>query len=233
VKDTYQIVSVQDGKQDMEAILHILHEIKSGHLKNDLRLLNYFNEVPISYAAAIDKIESDCVECSPHQAQSVAIGLQKQTLLTSSAFPQGLGVHCFVEYVNVRNCLAILGRVAFASIRAPRRGAVRVRITEYIPSTYSSEGQTLEGRACDISVTGLALQTHQLKPVGLQENGNIQVAFNGNVLVLPSILVSTVEEEGDFIHTFKIEADKQADKVISQYIYNRQVEIIRELKEQF
>jgi hypothetical protein len=233
VKDTYQVVSIKDGKQDLEAILQILRQIKAGNLKNDLRLLNYYNEVPISYAATIDKIEADCVECSPHQAQSVALGLQKQTLLTSSAFPQGLGVHCFVEYVNVRNCFAVLGRFAFASIRAQRRGAVRVRIIEYIPSTYSSEGQSLEGRASDISVTGLAIQTRQTKPVGLQENGNIQLAFQGTVLVLPTILVSTIEVDGDFTYTFKIEADKHADKIISQYIYSRQVEIIRELKEQF
>lgn len=232
MKDTFQIVSIKDGKQDMEAILRILHEIKNGSLKNDLKLLNYYHEVPISYATTIEKIESDCIECSAHQAQSVALGLQKQTLLTSAAFPQSLGVHCIVEYVNVKNCFAVLGRFAFASVRAQRRGAVRVRIQECISACYSAEGQNLEGRASDISVTGIAIQNRTPKPVGLPESGIIQLDFPGNKLELPTSFVTTTEHNGEFTHTFKIEPDKRADNLISQYIYTRQVEIIRELKEQ-
>lgn len=233
MKDTYQIVTIKDGKQDMEAILKILRGIKEGLLKNDLKLLNYYHEIPISYATKIEKIDTDCIECSAHQAQSVALGLQKQTLLTSSAFPQGLGVHCFVEYINVRNCFAVLGRFAFASIRAQRRNAVRVRIEEYVPAVYNSEGQIIEGRAFDISVSGIALQTQQEKPAGLQNNGNLQLSIQGSEIQLPSILVASSKRDDYFVHTFTIEPDKRADNLISQYIYSRQVEIIRQLKEQF
>ncbi len=35
------------------------------------------------------------------------------------------------------------------------------------------------------------------------------------------------------MHTFRFEPDKNADKVISQYIYGRQFEIIRQLKSSF
>jgi hypothetical protein len=233
VRDTFHIVSVKDGKQDMEAILEVLREIKSGKLKNDLKLLNYHDEVPISFPVKIDKVDVDSIECTAHQAQAVVLGLQKQALLTSTAFTQGMGVHCFVEYVNVKNCFAILGRFAYAAIRADRRGAVRVRVDGVVPVTYCTEDQSVAGRASDVSVTGIALNTHQALPAGLSENGQLQVTVQGTTLVLPAGFVKTVEKDDAFVHTFTIDPDQHADKVLSQYIYTRQVEIIRQLKEQF
>lgn len=233
MRETFQIVSIKDGKQDLESILHTLREMKAGRLKNDLKLLNYYHEVPISYSAKIDSIDSDCIEVTAHQAQSVVLGLQKQALLTSASFPQGLGVHCFVEYVNVKNSFAVLGRFAYASIRAERRGAVRVKIDGFLPAAYIADTQTLSGRADDISVSGVAIHNQQPVPAGIPENGTLKLSVNGSELLLPSTLVKSAEKEGEFVHTFRFEPDKNADKVISQYIYGRQVEIIRQLKEQF
>lgn len=233
MRETFQIVSIKDGKQDFEAILHTLREIKAGNLKNDLKLLNYYNEVPISYSVKIDTIDTDCIEVTAQQAQAVVLGLQKQTLLTSSSFPQGFGVHCFVEYVNVKNSFAVLGRFAYASVRADRRGAVRVKIDGFLPATYTTDTQTLSGRADDISVSGLAIHNQQAAPAGILENGILQLVVHDSELVLPSVMVKSAEKEGEFVHSFRFEPDKNADKVISQYIYSRQVEIIRQLKEQF
>ena len=233
MRETFQVVSIQDGKQDMESILHILREIKSGRFKNDLKLLNYYHEVPISYATKIDTIDADCIEVTAHQAQSVVLGLQKQAFLTCSAFPQGLGVHCFVEYVNVKNCFAVLGRFAYASIRAERRDAVRVTTGGDLTATYSTETQSLSGRADDISVSGVAIHNQQAAPAGMPEKGSMLLCIQGSELVLPSTLIKSAVNEGAFVHTFRFEPDKNADKVISQYIYSRQVEIIRQLKEQF
>ncbi|MDD2501675.1 MAG: PilZ domain-containing protein [Geobacter sp.] len=233
MRKTFHIVSIQDGKQDLEAILHILREIKAGRLKNDLKLLNYYHEVPISYAAKIETIDTDCMEVTAHQAQAVVLGLQKQVLLTSTLFPQGLGVHCFVEYVNVKNSFAVLGRFAYASIRAERRGAVRVSVDGFLSATYTAETQSLSGRADDISVSGVAIYNQQPSPTGISDSGILQLSVQGTELQLPATLIKSLENDDGFVHTFRFEPDKNADKVISQYIYCRQVEIIRQLKEQF
>lgn len=232
MRDTFQIVSIKDGKQDVEAILQVLRQIRAGKLKDDLRLLNYYNEVPINFPAKIDKVDADCLECSAHQAQSVVLGLQKQTLLTCSSFPQDLGVHCFVEYVNVKNCYVVLGRFAYAAIRANRRGAVRVKVDSVIPASYRTEEQFVSGTAFDISATGIALSANQAIPVGLPEKGQMQLTLQGTVLDTPACYVKSVEKEDAFVHTFQIDPPPHADKAISQYIYTRQVDIIRQLKEQ-
>lgn len=232
MRDTFQIVAIKDGKQDMEAILQVLRQMTAGKLKNDLKLLNYYHEVPISFPAKLDKVAEDCLECTPHQAQSVALGIQKQTLLTSAAFPQGLGVHCFVEYVNVKNCFAVLGRFAYAAIRADRRGAVRVRIEELLPAVYSTDNQSVAGRAADLSATGIALKTGHALPAGLSENGQLQLELQRKKVEVPARYIKSVKKEDEHLHAFEIEPDQHADREISQYIYTRQVEIIRQLKEQ-
>ena len=233
MRETYQIVSIKDGKQDTEAILNLIREMHVGRRKNDLKLLNYYHEVPISYPAKIERIEADCVDVTAQQAQAVVLGLQKQVLLTSAHFPQGLGVHCMVEFVNVKKCLAVLGRFAYASVRAERRTAVRVRVDGFMPATYAADSQTISGRLDDISLSGVAVHGTQAAPAGIPESGSLQVDLQGTDLTLPAALVKTAEKDGSFVHTFKIEPDNRADKAISQYIYNRQVDIIRQLKEQF
>ena len=103
----------------------------------------------------------------------------------------------------------------------------------FLPASYVTDIQTLSGRADDISVSGAAIHNQQPAPAGIPENGTLQLSVQGTELVLPAVLVKSAEKEGAFVHTFRFEPDKNADKVISQYIYGRQVEIIRHLKEQF
>lgn len=233
MKDTYQLASIVDGQQDQAAILQILHRIKAGQIKNDLKLLNYYKEVPVSYPAKIDKIDGDCIEVLVQQAQSVVLGVQKQTLLRSDAFPNGLGVHCFVEYVNVKNCFAVLGRFAYAVIRADRRGAVRVYVDLPYPVSYLAEGQEVHGDLFDISLSGISFKTRSPLPSGLAASGMVRLNLQNCAILLPANHVKSSERDGMQLHAFTITPDQQADTLIAQFIYSRQVEIIRDLKDQF
>lgn len=232
MKDTFQLVTQANGKEDTAAILAVLRKIYDGDLKNDLKLLNYYHEVPVSYGVSIDSIEGDAVEFTVHQAQAAVLGLQKQTLIKSAHFPAGLGVHCFVEYINVRNKMAVLGRFAYATIRADRRSAVRVKVGEPVVSTvYQAEGQSLVGELKDISVTGLAVITSEEVPTGMPEEGILTLKLMGTSLKVKAFLVRSADTEEGQLHTFRIEMDAKMEEVVSQFIYSRQVEIIRELKE--
>lgn len=232
MKDTYQLVTQSNGKQDTADILAVLQKIKDGILKNDLRLLNYYHEVPVSYGVTIDAIEGDAVEFTVHQAQAAVLGLQKQTLMKSSHFPSGLGAHCFVEYINVRNRLAVLGRFAYASIRAERRNAVRVYAgAPTISTQFQAEGQCVGGELKDISVTGMAVISSTELPSGLAEEGILKLTLMGHAMTVKATVVRSVSVEGGYLHTYRIELDAKMEEVVSQFIYSRQVEIIRELKE--
>lgn len=233
MKETYQIVSIKDGKQDLAAILQTFQDIKAGLKKNDLRLINYYHEVPVSYPVTIEGIEQDTVDLKVHQAQAMVLAMQRQTLIKSSAFPQGLGVHAMVEHNSVSKCITILGRFAYASIRAERRESVRVTIGEKTDAEYQAEDQSIEGELRDISLTGFALHSSKPLPTGIKEEGIARIPLGEALLVLPARLITTIHKDDGYLYAFNLDVDKQADKIISHYIYNRQVEIIRNLKEQF
>jgi hypothetical protein len=231
VKDFYQIVTVVDGKQDFAAIMQVLTGIKAGKLKNDLKVLSYYHNVPISYAAKIDSIDMDSLEVSINQAQAVVLDLHKQTFITSSHFPEGVIVHCYVEYVNVRNSYAVLGRFAYASNRAEKRGAVRVDVESPLEAEYRAGDQSLAGSIQNISIIGIALESLQPKPAGIEDHGELLFVVQGSKMKIPATLVRTYELEHGFLYAFKIELDSKAELLVSQYVYTRQVEIIRELKD--
>jgi len=232
VKDAYQLVTQVNGKEDAAEILAVLQKIKDGILKNDLKLLNYYHEVPVSYGVTIDSIEGDAVEFTVHQAQAAVLGLQKQTLMKSSHFPNSLGVHCFVEYINVRNRSTLLGRFVYAAIKADRRNAVRVYVgAPSILTHFQAEGQCVAGELKDISVTGMAVISSSELPSGLSEEGTLKLNLMGHAMTVKAAMVRSIAVEGGHLYTFRIELDAKMEEVVSQFIYSRQVEIIRELKE--
>lgn len=232
MKHTFQIVTQNSGKEDMAAILVVLSGIKAGKLKNDLKLLNFYHEIPFSYAAKIDHVDADAIELSVHQAQAAVLGLQKQTLLKSSHFPHGLGVHCYVEHINVRSCLAVLGRFAYATVRAERREAVRVTVESRADALYQADGQEISGRVRDISVTGTAIESTSPAPVGIADQGVIDLHLPGYRFTCSAGYIRSISVEQGYQHIFSLQLDTQQEEQVSQFIYARQVEIIRDLKDQ-
>ena len=60
-KDVYNLVTVKDGKSDAAAIVKVFSEMATGRLKCDLKLLNYYDEVPVCYPSSITTVEEDSV----------------------------------------------------------------------------------------------------------------------------------------------------------------------------
>jgi len=227
----YKIISRADNRSDSDEILAILHDIASGRLKNDLKLVNYFQELPISYAIMdIDECKGDTLELTVHQNQAVVIAHQKQTIIKSRHFPEGLAVHAKAENVNVKNSYVMLGRFAYATVNAERRNSVRVKIRDKIPVTVKTGKATFTGTLVDISVSGVKISDSGLpSDLGTAE---LIVPFPGEHLTLSgAFLREKISENGQF-HVFTLELDVHAEAVISKQIYNRQVEIIQMLKDQ-
>lgn len=231
MKATYQIVNFKDSLHDGAAIVHTLRAMHDGLKRNDLRLINYHHEIPISYPVVIERIDQDMVDLQVHPNQAVVLSTQRQALLKSAAFPKGLGVHAIAEYVNIRNSFVTLGRFVYANIRAERRDTVRVAVEERTDAVYWADNQKAAGQLLDISLGGIALLSEAALPVGIAERGEIRFSLLGAPLEAPAQLVGSRRREGGYLHTFRIEVDTQTDLAISQFIYARQVEIIRDLKE--
>ncbi|MGB4600354.1 MAG: PilZ domain-containing protein [Trichlorobacter sp.] len=231
--DHYQLVTINDGKSDADAIIKVFSAMQDGRLKCDLSLLNYCNEVPVCYSATIATVEDDSVELSVHEHQALIMKQNNSTLIKSQHFGKGLGVHCYAAYVNVPKKAAILHNFAYAQIRADRREAVRVKVTGALPVTFICGQVVITGTMIDISATGISLLSNGIVPATVEGAGVISFPLEGTPLTMPALFVRAKPSNNDNqqVCIFTIAPDRITDSAIGRFIYQRQVEIILALKE--
>lgn len=226
--DVYHLVTVQDGMSDTAAIVKVLSEMAAGKLKCDLKLLNYYDEVPVCYGSTIITVEADSVELAVHEHQAVILKHDNSTLMKSRHFHNELGVHCYAAYVSVPKKTVVLHNFAYAQIRADRREAVRVKVRGKLPVTFSYENVTIEGNMVDISGNGISFDSDLVPATNADQPGLVSFTLSGTALAVPGSFIRSVDGH---ICVFQMKPDRRSDTVIGQFIYQRQVEIIQLLKE--
>jgi hypothetical protein len=230
--DLYHLVTVKDGKSDTASIIKVFYEMATGGLKNDIRLLNYYNEMPVSYGATINAVDGDSVELSVHEHQALIMKLDNSTLIKSTHFKKELGVHCFASYVSVPKKKAILHRFAYAQIRSERREAVRVKVYGAQAVTFTCENAKVEGTIVTISGTGVAIHSSVAPEIDPDQPGLLYLTLAGTSLAVSGSFVrATKKGNGGHICIFRMKPDLRYEPVIGQFIYQRQVEIFQELKD--
>ena len=99
--DHYQIVPVGTAQADSDAILATLKAVKDGQLMNDLRLLNYYQEIPVSYGATVDFLEGDMVDLGVHQHQAVVMKLLESADVLVQNFRPGVPKKYGFDYASL------------------------------------------------------------------------------------------------------------------------------------
>jgi hypothetical protein len=233
MKDRYTLVTIKDGQKDCDSIMEILKNIHSGRLKNDLKLLNFIREVPVSFSATLEDVDRDRVELTVNQSQAVLMRHDKYTLIRSSHFPSGYGVHAFVALANATTCAAILVRFAYVQIRADRRNAVRVQVHAKITGTFFGPSGKVSGELIDISLGGLSIEVRGRLDAGVEETGSFSCTLPTGLLEVPARVLKIIDDDDGRRIVLVIDAQKKMETYISQFIFNEQIEIIKELKERY
>jgi hypothetical protein len=229
MNDIYQRIQVAGETQDNAEIIATLMQIQSGRLKNDLKLLNFFREIPVSYAASVESVEESFAELRVHQIQAVVISAEKLTVLKSGHFPRDVIAN--VNYVNIEKSKVVLSGFSYALVRADRRMSVRVALSEPIHACFTSPDAAVSGRMHDMSLTGISINVTEDPGIPLTEKGELAVTLSSGPLKVPATLLKVLTVEGGHRLVFEIAPTRATENSISQYIFQRQVEIIKELKD--
>lgn len=230
MNDTYQRLNLAGETQDSAEIIATLSAIQSGKLKNDLRLLNFYREVPVSYGADVLTTEESDVELLVNQLQAVVIAQEKLTVLKSSHFQRD--VVATVTYVNVEKSRVVLSNLGYALVRADRRMSVRVQLGSAIDATFAApECDEVHGRLHDMSLTGISINASRDPNLPLSQQGEISIALPSGSITVQASLLKVFPFDTNYRLIFEIDPSRAAELSISQYIFQRQVEIIKELKE--
>lgn len=228
MNDIYQKIQIAGEEKDSQQILATLAAIMEGRLANDVKLVNYFREIPVSYGATVLTVEESSAELSVHQIQAVVISLEKVTALKSSHFPRDVIANA--NYVNVEKSRIVLSNFSYALVRADRRMSVRVELSDPIYASFTSSGGTVSGRLLDMSLTGISITVSADPGLPLSDKGELAVTLPIGSITVPASLLKALPVADGFRLVFEIEATRATELSISQYIFRRQVEIIKELK---
>jgi hypothetical protein len=228
MNDMYQRMQL-DGERDSARIIEVLTDIKKGRLKNDLLLLNYFREIPVSYPATVETLEEHFVELLVHQVQAVVISLEKITVLKSSHFPRDVIAN--VNYVNVEKSRIVLSNFSYALVRADRRMSVRVELSDRLQASFAYQDQEISGKLHDMSLTGVSIDVIDDPHLELSERGELTVTLPGETITVDATLLKVLTTLEGYRLVFEMEASRSTELNISQYIFRRQLEIIKELKD--
>lgn len=221
-------------REDMLVILQFMQ----GMIGQTFSFLNYYKEIPVSYDATLLSIENEMAEFAVHEYQAKVINIEKKTLIYShplSSFPEDMVGEAF--YVSAAKKRVVLCNFGYAIIRSDMRRFVRVLLDHPVESELVFEGDILKGYVKDLSLGGAAISTmsSDLLVPGLDINIFLKLPeLNSGSLLevgMRATIVKVVGTSAPFICFIEFHAEKHSQQQIAYYINQRQVEIIKELKD--
>lgn len=200
-----------------------------------LSLVNYYRGVPICYHATAVEMDRGTLELDIHRHQAVALADNGQTFIKCDDFPSPM--LALVQNVNVRKMAASLRNFVFVEIMAERRSALRLELDPQLEARVRLGATVIPARVLDISLGGVCLQ---LPEPWYAEGAEVllQLAVpdplqKGSTLVEAEALhVGTFDRDGSGgdLCRFSMRMDHLSERAISRFMFQRQVEIIREIK---
>jgi hypothetical protein len=202
-----------------------------------VRLLNVFHGVPISYEATISMISQTYLGLSVHRYQVVCIALEKYTYLQSERLPKP--VRAYAVAVDIGEQEVMLERLIPASNNLGNRTNLRVQPKEPIFIEIHRNGERLIASLADLSLQGVDKFTLGIlgeSEFNLRQNQEVDLS-----LKLPranaQLRICGVAGRHGFdqqrnLHRLKIQLspDSSSETVLTDYISQRQAEIMQELE---
>lgn len=229
MQDCYKLLNVGDVRKDEASIIEVLTAIKNNKLTNDLRMLNYYKEVPVSFGAAIDYIDRDVVEMTVHQLQATSMLSQNITLLKSRHFKHDVLAKVFK--VRRESNIVFLTQFAYVQILSERRSNVRVQVTEKVAAAFQCSKKLLSGTLDNISIAGAVILAREENWIEENAKGTLSLSLPGGRLDVHGRFLRVLGDSASRKYVFELETDSKSEGIISKYIFHIQGDIIRELKD--
>jgi hypothetical protein len=231
IADLYSTRIQKTFDEDHAEIVSIL----KANPRQALKLITYYKGLPLSYPANIAAIERDTIDLDVKGEQAFTIEQSRSAFIRSSLFKHD--VFAQVLYVNVKKQAASFVKFSYVELMAERRNFIRL---EMEPSPYTEIASPLgiiEGNLYDISLSGLNVSIHHSCPLTIDTEASVK-------FVLPQIeqthelqvcvtakLIAVRDDYLPYSYKFTICPDKYLERQLSHYIFQRQIEIIREIKD--
>jgi hypothetical protein len=231
ISDLYSSRIQKSFDDDHAEILAILKAAP----KKVLKLINYYKGLPLSYPATINSIDRGIVDLDVQQEQAFTIERNRSTFIRSPLLKHD--VFAQAQYVNIKKKAATFVKFSYVEIMAERRNFIRMEPEPSPDAVIESPLGVINGNLYDVSLSGLNISVDQYYP--LEINAETSVRFRLRDMeqrldikvTVPAKLVGIMDGSQPYHYKFIICPDKWLERNLSQYIFHRQIEIIKEIKD--
>jgi len=234
-KNIEYISDIENIMDDKEAIKVLLDSTFTNN--TDFKLLNIYKGLCINTSSKIIKKTPEATYIEFELLQGIVMKDEAETVLQSSNFAKD--IKATVKYVNLDKHIAILEDFEFLNSNAKARKHSRVTCSTKMLVVILSGGATLNGEVLDISVNSMAIEVKYAKIIDNIKNKNITLTFmlpgknnfdEPTRLKLEAKVVFVSCDGNDCKMVCELMHEDNSESILMQYVYNRQKEIIIELK---
>jgi hypothetical protein len=227
----YQLVSPEE---DRKVIHGCLENIFQDDPEAEFTLLNIYKELPITSQGRIVEIKKTTVEFQTNAMQFSVISEAREVLIQSNTMGS-----CFIAKaleLDNRRLQITMGEFSYAEVHADKRISVRVRLKLPMQLQLAVDGNKLSGVIHDISIGGVCVRTFAGEAMARADKIELRLkllhAGTGELLdvLIPSRLLRVDKSELQAKCVLLFEHTPRSEQVLSTFIYQRQLEIIKELK---
>lgn len=230
-----RIISTQSRLEEQQIFIDRFRELSLLDRDPGITLTNIYKEIPISYPATICEIRGHHVELQTCALQLAAISQCSEVYLQSPLID--IPVLGQLDRIDMRHNTVQLSNFSYQELHINKRNTLRVRFKRPISIIANAGPNKISGVIRDISIGGCCLNT--LVRLGLDNTRNITVTLKlmeeetgqGLCMQIPSEVVRLTGESSPFMCALRFNHTPQSEQLLSIYINQRQLEILKELRE--
>ncbi|WP_294961758.1 PilZ domain-containing protein [Sulfurimonas sp.] len=207
--------------------------------KTPMKLLNIYKGLCLNTSSKIMKKTEQEIYVTYEQLQGTVMNFEKETILQSSSFSKDIVAD--VKYIDSKKKIALLKNFHFVQGSANARKYSRVTCSQRTPISIVLEKGTLNGEVLDISMNSIAIKTRMHPNIESLKNMQVSLKFTLPMknseegymsIMLAAEVMFTLCDEKFCKVVVNLFEDQVYEAVLMEYVYDRQKEIIVELKKQ-
>jgi len=229
--DLYSTRIQKSFDEDQAEIVSIL----KANINKKFKLINYYKGMPLSYPATLTTMDRGAADFDVQAEQAFAIEQSRFAFIRSPLFKHD--VFAEMQYVNVKKCAAVFTKFSYVEIMAERRNFIRLEPESKVSTVIESPLGKIAGKLFDLSLSGLNVSIDNYHSLVINTStpirfniSNIDQTVNINVAVAAELIIIK-DDSSPYSYKFTICPDKALESSLSKYIFQRQIEIIREIKD--
>ncbi len=233
--DYFEINHFNDYMEEDEQIYHYLQSCIAN--ETSLKLLNIYKGLCINTASKILKIKDNSYFMHCENLQAYSMKFDNRTIIQSPDLPKD--IEADIKYINIEKQYAIVENLKYLEFSANNRQHTRVQPSIRMPLSFRYGKYSYQGEILDISTQAIAIKfSHslsdelKLKDVNIQfklpddsmNEGFAYMDITGKVVNVSQLDIT----KSKVVVMINLEAPY--DSYILKYMYDRQKELILELK---